>query len=109
MSLTDIEYRFIAELSANAGRVFSYQHLQGRVRGADENRGVRPIRTVVNSNRRKLGNNAKNRLKSRPSIASATACPGQMGLRAGNDETGRRYGWWATVLRRCGVPGGRIE
>ena len=27
VNLTDIEYRFMAELSANAGRLLTYQHL----------------------------------------------------------------------------------
>ena len=59
VNLTDIEYRFMAELSANAGRVLTYQHLQRRVWGVAENRDVRPIRTVVNSIRRKLGDSAE--------------------------------------------------
>ena len=59
VSLTDIEHRFIVELLANTVRVLTYQHLQRRVWGADENRDVWPIRTVVSAIRRRLGANSE--------------------------------------------------
>ncbi len=39
--------------------MLTYQHLQRRVWSTDENRDVRPIRTVVSSVRRKLRDNAE--------------------------------------------------
>ena len=56
--LTAIEYRTLAELAANAGRVLTYEHLLRRVWGADINADVRPIRTVVSTLRRRLKDNA---------------------------------------------------
>ena len=60
VNLTGIEYRMLAELSMNAGRDLSYEHLLRRVwrrgRGAD----LGPMRTVVKSLRRKLGDSAAN-------------------------------------------------
>ena len=58
--LIAIEYRMLAELSANAGRVVSYEHLLQRVWGAKSDGDVRPMRTVVSSLRRKLGDDADN-------------------------------------------------
>ena len=55
--LTDIEYRVLAELAANAGRVLTYEHLLQRVWGPENNGDVRPMRTVVNTLRRKLEDN----------------------------------------------------
>ena len=58
--LIAIEYRMLAELSANAGRVVAYEHLLQRVWGAKSDGDVRPMRTVVSSLRRKLGDDADN-------------------------------------------------
>ena len=58
--LIAIEYRMLAELSANAGRVVTYEHLLQRVWGAKSDGDVRPMRTVVSSLRRKLGDDADN-------------------------------------------------
>ena len=58
--LTAIEYRTLAELSANAGRVLTYEHLLRRVWGLDADADVRPMRTVISSLRRKLSDNAEN-------------------------------------------------
>ena len=56
--LIAIEYRMLAELSANAGRVVAYEHLLQRIWGAKSDGDVRPMRTVVSSLRRKLGDDA---------------------------------------------------
>ena len=58
LELTDIEYRTLAELAANAGRVLTYEHLLRRVWRRDADADVRPMRTVVSSLRRKLGDDA---------------------------------------------------
>ena len=58
--LTPIEYRMLVELSANAGRVMPYNLLLGRVWGARDEGDVRPMRTIVNKLRRKLGDDADN-------------------------------------------------
>ena len=58
LHLTPIEYRMLAELSANAGRVLTYEQLLGRVWSTRGGSDVRPIRTVVNNLRRKLGEGA---------------------------------------------------
>ena len=58
--LTAIEYRTLAELSANAGRVLSYEHLLRRIWGLDADADVRPMRTTISSIRRKLGDDAEN-------------------------------------------------
>ena len=50
----------LAVLSANAGRVVAYEHLLQRVWGAKSDGDVRPMRTVVSSLRRKLGDDADN-------------------------------------------------
>ncbi len=58
--LTAIEYRTLAELSANAGRVLAYEHLLRRVWGLEADADVRPMRTAISSIRRKLGDDAEN-------------------------------------------------
>ena len=55
LHLTPTEYRLLAELSANAGRVLTYERLLNRVWGAGEGGDVRAMRTIVNKLRRKLG------------------------------------------------------
>ncbi len=57
--LTPIEYRMLADLSANAGQVLSYERLLHRVWGATDAEDVRPMRTIVNKLRRKLGEDAE--------------------------------------------------
>ena len=59
LELTDIEYRTLAELASNAGRVLTYEHLLRRVWRRDADADVRPMRTVVSSLRRKLGDDAE--------------------------------------------------
>ncbi len=53
--LVAMEYRLLAELSANGGRVLTYEHLLNRVWGAQGSEDVRPVRTVMSKLRRKLG------------------------------------------------------
>ena len=60
VQLIAIEYRLLVELSANAGRVLTYEHLQERVWGEKSSGDVRPMRTVVSTLRRKLGDDADN-------------------------------------------------
>ena len=62
VELTSTEYGLLAELSANAGRVLTHDHLLERVwreRGNGES-NVRPMRTMVSRLRRKLGDDAGN-------------------------------------------------
>ena len=60
VSLASMEYRMLAELSANAGRVLSYDHLLRYVWRRKSDADVRPMRTIVSKLRRKLGDNADN-------------------------------------------------
>ena len=56
--LTPIEHRVLAELSANAGRVLTYEHLLRRVWG-EEAEDVRLVRTIVRKLRLKLGDDVR--------------------------------------------------
>ena len=58
--LTPIEHRTLVELSANAGRVVTHEQLLRRVWGLQAGDDVRPMRTAINSIRRKLGDDAAN-------------------------------------------------
>ena len=58
--LTDLEYRFLFELSVNAGRVLTHDHLLGRVWGPGHPGHSGPVRTVVKNLRSKLGDEAGN-------------------------------------------------
>ena len=60
LQLMAIEYRLLAELSANGGRVLTYEHLLQRVWGEKTDSDVRAMRTIVSSLRRKLGDDADN-------------------------------------------------
>ena len=55
-----MEYRLLAELSANAGRLLTYEHLLERVWGEKSSGDVRPMRTIVSKLRRKLGDDTDN-------------------------------------------------
>ena len=57
--LVGLEYRLLAELSENAGKVLTYGQLLRRVWGGKSN-DLRPMRTVVSKLRRKLGEDGKN-------------------------------------------------
>ena len=59
VQLIAMEYRMLAELSANAGRVVTYEHLVERVWG-ESSGDLRPMRTIVSKLRRKLGDDANN-------------------------------------------------
>ena len=58
LRLTSIEYRLLAELATNAGRVLTYEHLLKEIWGKETNSSLRPMRTAVSSIRRKLGDDA---------------------------------------------------
>ena len=58
IDLPAIQYRLLVELSANAGRVLTYEHLLQRVWGSDGDADVRPMRTAISDIRRKLGDDA---------------------------------------------------
>ena len=60
LPLIAMEYRLLAELSANAGRLLTYEHLLQRVWGEKSSGDVRPMRTIVSKLRRKLGDDADN-------------------------------------------------
>ena len=59
VEMTDIEYRTLAELASNAGRVLTYEHLLRRVWRLEGDADLRPMRSVINRLRRKLGENAE--------------------------------------------------
>ncbi len=60
LHLTPTEYRVVAELSANSGRVLTYARLLDRVWGEKNEGDVRPMRTIVGKLRRKLGDDGDN-------------------------------------------------
>ena len=60
VQLTAMEYRMLAELSANAGRVLTYQHLLEKVWKEKGDVGLSPMRTMVAKLRGKLGEDARN-------------------------------------------------
>ena len=60
VQMTAIEYRTLAELAVNAGRVLTYAQLLRRVWGADQNASLNPMRTVISSLRRSLGDDSDN-------------------------------------------------
>ncbi|MYD35540.1 MAG: response regulator [Dehalococcoidia bacterium] len=60
IDLTAIQYRLLVELSANAGRVLTYEHLLRRVWGTSGDADVRPMRTAISAIRSKLGDDADN-------------------------------------------------
>ena len=57
--LTDIEYRLLVELSIHPGTAVTYDVLLNRVWGLEPGADLRPLRSVVRSIRRKLGDSAK--------------------------------------------------
>ena len=60
VALTIIEYRMLVELSANAGRPLTHEHLLQRVWGPDKGLDSGPVRNIVRRLRRKLGDAADN-------------------------------------------------
>ena len=57
--LTDTEYKLLVELSANAGRVLTHDHLLQRVWGSNYSGNHRLLQAFIKSIRRKLGDNAR--------------------------------------------------
>ena len=60
VSLTPTEYGILAELSTHAGRMLTHEHLLDRVWGERGGVSLRPMRTIVNKLRRRLGDDADN-------------------------------------------------
>ena len=60
VELTAIEYRMLVELSVNAGRALTHEHLLQRVWGPDKGEDSGPVRNIVKRLRRKLGEDASN-------------------------------------------------
>ncbi len=60
IELTDTEYRLLAELAANAGRILTHQQLTQRLWGPYKPTGSAPVRGIVNRLRQKLGDDASN-------------------------------------------------
>ena len=60
VQLTAIEYGLLFELSANAGRVMTYDRLLQRVWGLRGSGDSRRVRTAAKQLRRKLGDDANN-------------------------------------------------
>ena len=60
VELTATEYDMLFELSVNAGRVLTHEHLLRRVWGPDNSGDAGLARTIVKRLRRKLGDDAKN-------------------------------------------------
>ena len=60
VALTAIEYRMLVELSANAGRPLTHEHLLQRVWGPDKGADSAPVRNIVNRLRRKLDDDPEN-------------------------------------------------
>ena len=58
--LTPTEYDLLFELSVNAGRVLSFDHLLERVWGLAHHGDRATVRTYVKRLRRKLGEDARN-------------------------------------------------
>ena len=59
LRLTDLEFRVLAELSLNAGRVLTHSALLLRVWGPEHRGHAGPLRTVVKNLRRKLGDDPR--------------------------------------------------
>ena len=58
--LTAIEYRTLVELSRNAGQVWTYEYLLKKVWDVESYGDLRPMRTVISTLRRRLGDDADN-------------------------------------------------
>ena len=60
VQLVAMEYRLLAELSASDGKVVTYDRLLNQVWRKKHTGDLRPMRTIVNKLRQKLGDNAAN-------------------------------------------------
>ena len=85
VELMAIEYRMLAELSANGGRVVTYDHLLQRIWGERKSDDMRPMRTVVKKLHRKLGDVVDN-----PTYIFTEARVGYR-MRGGRAWNGRRH------------------
>ena len=85
LPLIAMEYRLLAELSANAGRLLTYEHLLERIWGEKSSGDVRPMRTIVSKLRRELGDEADN-----PTYIFTEARIGYRMPRGGGRGRGRR-------------------
>jgi two-component system KDP operon response regulator KdpE len=56
--LTAIEYRTLVELSLNAGQVLTYEYLLRKIWDVGSHGDLRPMRTVMSTLRRRLGDDA---------------------------------------------------
>ncbi len=74
--LTPMEYRLLAELAAHAGEIAPHERLLERIWGLSHSGDLRPLRTVVKSLRRKLGDNAANPVYifTEPGVGYRLAC-----------------------------------
>ena len=59
VQLTAIEYRLLVELTANAGKTLTHDHLMEQVWDRRSDGDLRPMRTALRSLRRKLGDDAR--------------------------------------------------
>lgn len=59
VTLIGIEFRTLAELSSNDGRVLIYEHLMRKIWWREADADLRPMRTAINSLRSKLGDHAR--------------------------------------------------
>ena len=60
VALTGIEYRMLVELSVNAGRALTHEHLLQRVWRPDKGEDSGPVRNIIKRLRRKLGDDPGN-------------------------------------------------
>ena len=60
VDLTALQYHLLVELSKNAGRVLTYEHLLRRIWGSEGDADVRPMRTAISAIRTKLRDDADN-------------------------------------------------
>ena len=105
--LTGIEYRALAELSSNAGRVLTYEHLLRRVWRLEGGADVRPTRTVISSLRRKLGDDAEapRRL---PDVERGDAGDGGVSTGLNDRDNGAKASLHTSGLRYDNYQGGAL-
>ncbi len=97
LELTATEYRLLAELAANPGRVITNVQLLERIWGAGRSPGTAPVRNIISRLRRKLGDSASNPKyifnESRVGYLIAKP-PGEQATTRGT-RSGRRPSAWA--------------
>ena len=104
VALTGIEYRMPVELSANAGRPLTHEHLLQRVWGPDKGEDSAPVRNIVRRLRRKLGDAAGNPayIFAEPSVGYRMEKGDAAG--AGGGVTALKAGDGATATTGMGAP-----